>query len=614
MTQTVVDYNSDFNDPFFSGAATAEASLVPGRFPIAINGHPYTLNTDPQAIEAYGEAFKEESLPLLRSQADQASRPGEASLSPIQFWRRSQDTWHGGAGQSMLDRDISDPARFNTSKGINPWTRYQLGLLNAATNVRASAASNLVSLTAGSRYYVADGATLTSTADLATFTTTTGVPAAPATMLATNGNVLYAAYGASGVYSVAGTVGTSYVTGTVSSVGYAKGRLLVGAANLLYNPIAAGALGSPFHTVPDTAWTWTAFAEGNAFIYAAGFVGTVSRIYRITITPDGTVLAPGIVAATLPTGERVRSMFGYLGYLVIGTDKGVRFATAGSTGDLTLGALIPTPGPVHCLDATDRFVWFGWSTFDATSSGLGRMDLSVVSDSLAPAYASDLMGTGLGAVRGTGLIGDRRLFTVDAVGTFAEQTTPVQSGYLTSGQINYGISDPKIPVLVDLKHAPLPEGASVSVSLSTDRAVPSTIGGSTVPGSVSPAESIATGARRAEEVELTFTLTASATTPVLTRWTLLAYPAPPGASVYTLPLMLATTIYTHRESEYAVDVPREYNFLRALHDSREIVSIQVGSVTFEGILEEFIWLPHHHTADLRFWSGTFIAKLRRIRG
>lgn len=609
-------FTGDFDDPFFSGISTATTALVPGTYPVALNGHPYTLNMDPQAIESYGDAFKEMSLPLLRNQADQASRPGEASLSPAQFWRRSQDTWHGGAGQSMLDRDGSEVARFSTSKGVNPWTRYELSLLAATTNIRSTANTALVSLTAGSRYYVADGTTLASTADLSSFTATTGVPAAQATMLATNGDVLYAAYGASGVYSIAATVGTSYVTGTVDSVGYAKGRLLVGAGNALYNPVAAGALGTAIHTVPDTGWRWSAFTEGNAFIYAAGYVGTVSRVYRIAITPDGTALAPGIVAATLPTGERVRSIFGYLGYIVIGTDKGVRFATASASGDLTLGALIPTPAAVYCIDAADRFVWFGWSSFDSVSSGLGRLDLSVISDSLAPAYASDLMGTGLGAVRGTGLIGDRRLFTVDGIGTFAEATTSVSSGYVTSGQINYGISDPKVPVAVDLKHEPLPVGTSVTVELSSDRGAPSTLGSSTVTGSVSPTEALDAGARRAEEIELTVTLTAaSGVGPVLTRWTLLAYPAPAGASSFMLPIWLAPMVLPlGTDAEYPMDVFAEYAFLRDLHDSREILIAQVGVDTFQGTLEEFTWLPERHLDDRSFWKGTFIATIRRIKG
>src|ERR1051326_4657627 len=121
MFQPTIGYSSDLDDPFYSGSAVADASLVPGQFPVAISGHPYILNTDPQAIESYGHNFKEESLPLLRDQADQGKLPGDQSLSPAQFWRRSQDGWLAGAGQSVLDRGTSDVTRFNTSLGVDPW-------------------------------------------------------------------------------------------------------------------------------------------------------------------------------------------------------------------------------------------------------------------------------------------------------------------------------------------------------------------------------------------------------------------------------------------------------------------------------------------------------------
>lgn len=619
----VAGYSSDYNDPFYSGVAVADSSIVPGSFPVAVNGRPYILNTDPQALEVYGDNFKEESLPLLRQQADQGRTAGEQSLSPSQFWRRSADTWHGGSGQKIYDREISDPNRFNESKGVNPWTRYQLSLLNGTANIRASANTGLVATSANAGFYVADGTSVVRTTDLSAFTTCTGTPGVAATALATNGIVAYAAFGASGVHAITGTVSASWNTGTVDWVGFAKGRLLAANANVLYNPLISEALGAgnTIHTIPTsgggTAWRWNACAESDRFIYVSGFVGTVSRIYRFTIQPDGggtTTLTAGIVAGTLPTGEIVRSMYGYLNFLVIGTDKGVRLATVTDNGDLTLGALIPTPAPVYCAEGLDRFIWFGWSNFDAASTGLGRMDLSIINDGFAPAYASDLMATGQGAVKGTGVIGTRRLFTVDGVGVFAEATTTVASGWVTSGQISFGLSDAKVPVFVDLKHAPLPATTVITVGMSVDRDVSATIGLSDQDGAVSPAEPISTGQRRCEEVELTFTLSGTAVGPVLTRWTLLAYPAPAGASTFTLPLILAEKVTTWRDVDLPMDPVVEYEFLRGLHDSREIITVQVGEVTFQGTLEEFTWVPNRHTDDFHWWNGTFIAKIRRIAG
>lgn len=616
MVELTAAYNIDYDRPFYSGSAVADATLVPGTFQVAVNGHPYMLDTDPSAMEVYGVRFKEMSLPLMRDQSDAGKLPGEQSLSPAQFWRRSADSWHNGAGQSMVDRDISVPTRFATSKGINPWTKYQLTLLNDTSNIRATANTGLVGVTANGQFYVADGTTLAGTANLTGWTSVTGAPAAQALDLASDGVLVYAAYGASGIYSVNGSVASAYVTGTVSHVFHAKGRLLASNNQSLYNPVAPPALGTAIFTPVTPNLTWVACAEGDSQIYLASVAGDISRIWRVAPGADpAVILGIPIVAATLPKGELVRSLFGYLGYIVIGTDKGVRFATASSTGDLTLGALIPTPGPVYCLDAYDRFIWFGWTNYDTVSTGIGRLDLQNINDGLAPSYATDLMATGQGTVRGMGQVLGRHVFTVDGLGTFAEATTPVASGSFTTGQINYGISDAKVPIAVGLKHSPLTAGTSVAASMALDRAAPAALGSSSAVGSVSPSQPLSTGARRAEEIELTFTLNSSAGLgPTLTRWTLLSYPAPVGASIYTLPLMLSPRMATFRDSSYSLDPFREYQFLRSLHDSREIITIQVGADTFEGTMEEFTWLPHALEMDYSYWSGTFIATIRRVKG
>lgn len=610
-----VTYDSAYDKPFYAGFATAPAALVPGQFPVAINGRPYILNTDHTQIELYGKGFREDSLPLLRDQTDQLNLPGEQSLSPAQYWRRSQDDWRGGAGQSILDRSTSDVTRFNASKGVNPWTRYQMTLLNDTTKILTTANSNMVGTTANGQFYVADGTTVRGTANLLAFTAVTGTPGSQALSMCSDGALAYGAFNTSGIYTINGSVATSYVTGTVALVGYAKGRLLAAQGGALYNPVAGGALPTAFYTQPTTGWAWTAFAEGDSFIYASGGAGDTSRIYRIAIQPDGTALAVPIQAASLPKGEIVRAMLGYLGFIVVGTDKGVRFATADtSTGDLTLGALIQTPGAVFALDAADHFVWFSWSNYDAASTGLGRFDLLRINDGNAPAFATDLMATGQGTVRAMGAIGGRHVFAVDGLGAYAEATAPVASGAFTSGQISYGISDPKVPIAVDLKHAPLVSGTGVSVAMSSDRGTAATIGASTAVGSVSPPAAITTGSKRAEEVELTFTLSSgvSGTSPLLVRYTLLSYPAPTGASTYILPIILAASVDNLRNVEYRMDVKAEYEFLRALNSSREVVTCQVGSSTFQGTLEEFHWIPDRVAADQTWWDGTFLAEIRRI--
>lgn len=614
MVTLVGGLSSGYAAPYYSGPATTDEGLVPGLFQVGIAGHVFMLNTDPNAIEDYGNNFKEESLPLLRQQADQGRTAGEQSLSPQLVWRRSADTWHGGGGQSVYDREISDPARFSTSKGIDPWTRYQLSLLNDTSLLRASAELNLPAVAANGRFYINDDDEILYTENLTSFTAVTGTPTgSTATVLVSGGGLVYAAYGAEGIFEIDDGTASEYLGDAVSNLGFAKGRLLASKDNILYNPVG-GVLGSAIHTHPDPGWVWTAFADGDDCLYAAGVVGDRSHVYRTAVQSDGTALDVPVIAATLPTGELVRSLLGYLGFVIIGTDKGVRFAVASESGDLTLGALVPTPGPVLCLDAADRFVWFGWSNYDETSTGLGRFDLQTINDGQAPAFASDLMATAQGAVQATGVVSGRRLFTVAGVGVFVEDTGPVVSGELCTGQVTYGLSDAKVLVGVDLKHTPLPSGAAISVSLGVERGEHVDLGESTVQGSVSPFDQISARTQRAEEAELCFTLTADGTSPTLTRWTLKSYPAPAGTSTHVLPLMLAEMVTTMRGTEEPMNPLSEYLFLRRIHDDRELVSVKVGATSFEGVLEDYTWVPNALTFDGGFWNGTFIAKVRRIRG
>ena len=67
-------------------------------------------------------------MPTLREQRDTSNEAGEQRLN-TQFWARSQTDWARGAGQEYFDNDDSDRRRFNTSSGIDPWTKGQVSLL-----------------------------------------------------------------------------------------------------------------------------------------------------------------------------------------------------------------------------------------------------------------------------------------------------------------------------------------------------------------------------------------------------------------------------------------------------------------------------------------------------
>lgn len=611
---TITRFNTPWNAAWFTGKS-ATSALVPGLYPVALDGHPYLINLDHAAVQASGVYFKRESLPMLRAQADTGDTPGEQSLSPQQFWRRSAESWHHGAGQNVYDRKTSDRFRFRDSRGVNVWTPHRLSLLNTTSRVRQSVNTNLPLVAAGGYMYEADGGNLYFRTSPAASTLVGGTPATSCLGLATSGGTVWANYGSSGIYQTTpgAATATQYVTSTVDVVGYSKGRLLAAVSNSLYNPTASGALPAAFYTHPEAAFRWVGFAEGAGFIYAAGGAGQRSRIYRVTVQPDGTALSVPVEAGALPYGETVTAIIGYLGYVIVGTTLGVRFAVPATSGDLTLGPLIPTPSPVKCFTASDRFVWYGLTNPDSTWTGLGRLDMSTFTGGqLAPAYAPDVLAATQGTVSAVAELGGLLWFTVDASGVWSETAAPVASGWVTSGDVWFGIGDPKTAVFLDLNHEPLPTGCTVAASLTVDGGAADPVGSSQTSGAV--AVTLDGGKRTGRTFETTVTLTSSAGVgPVAASWTLRTYPKPQRSSEWVLPLLLYDALDVGGLVTPA-DPVAEHDFLVTLHGEQRIVTLQDGYRTYQVVLADYLWLPEKRSGDGRGWQGTFAAKLREITG
>ena len=615
-----------YDTPYFAPspafyAGTSYSALVPYPFPISIDGHAYQLQWDANSIGVWGAKFKRNSLPLLRTQADASATPGEQSVSPEQFWRRSQETWQYGEGQVYLDRASSDLRRYHDAEGIDPWNPWGFTLLNDTQNKKSSTNTGLQAIVAGSYVYILDGTAVQFSTDLSSWTTVTvsGSPASPVS-ITTDGYNVWTARGTSGVYSTiaGGASETSYATGTATLIRFVKSRLMAAGGGKLYNITTSGALPSALLDLSNRNFTWVDICGSPTQIYAAGYSGDKSYIYRTAIKADGTALDVPIVAGQLPDGEIIRSVGEYLGYILLGTDLGVRFCSSNSDGSLIIGSLIKTYDPVYCFEGQDRFVWFGASNYD-NKSGLFRLDLTAFTSTLTPAYASDLMGPASGTVRSVATFNNLRIFTVDGFGLYTElANTPVAEGTFVSGVIAYGISDPKVAMFLDVKHEPL--HGTIAAGIIADQndddiAIDQTnvIGISQVQGSVSPTSAFPCGQLRGENFQIVFSLKpTNNVAPVLTRWTLRSYPAPTRTAQWDVPILLFPTINAG-DKDWAVDVNKELNFLTGLHSNQTIVTLQVSDDTYQVVMYDYQWIPEAIGDDGKP-RGTFYAQLREIVG
>ena len=592
MAKTLLHFTDAFTppSPFFTGGSTTQ--LVPDVFPIAINGRPFLVD---QKSNQFTRGFE----PRVRDSVDQSTSPGEAAINPQGLWRRGENSWHYGAGQKYADTAEAQDYRFFTSKGINPWAKGQVTLLNTVKESLNSSNTNLLLAVTDTRVYVVDGATLKYTTDpfatSPTWTSATGLPAATPRDMATDGTNIYLTYAGTtnsyGLwkYTAAGVASNIAHGHELYYVDFVKGHLMVSgdaaggyATDLYYDPTGSIAGGDDYVHPVDT-WNWIGFAAGQNAIYAAGYAGTRGAIYKITITSAG-VLDQPVVALELPSGEIPLVVYGYLGGIFIGTNKGVRYATADSASNLVSGALIPTTGNVVSFTADERYVWFNWSQYDGTSTGLGRLDLSTFISANTPAHASDLMLTSTANVVSVATFNSKRIFSVTGDGVYVEDSANlVTTAELVTGTYRWGIPDRKFVAKFDIRSTPLL--GSITPSISLDSGAYTAMVGHTV---ATTTESVAT-APQDKFIEASFKLTfarASATSgPTLTRWMARAYASPARSQVFRVPILMHHRLRIH-DTEYYFDVETELQALRDLVTNPRVINYQENTETYSVVMED----------------------------
>ena len=237
---------------------------------------------------------------------------------------------------------------------------------------------------------------------------------------------------------------------------FIKDRIILCVNNAVYElSTSASALPAAIYTNPNANYHYTSIAASGPAIYTAGHSGIYSTIQKYTLSTAGVMptLTSAVVAAELPSGEIVEKIFYYLGYMMIGTNQGMRAATVSDQdGSLGYGPLIvETSQPVYDFAARDHYIWAA-SGIGALNGGLIRLDLSNELEPLRFAYANDLeisqtaehYTTAVAFIGATNRLAFATAHEATDGAIYLESATElVPSGYITTGNIRYGTLEPK---------------------------------------------------------------------------------------------------------------------------------------------------------------------------
>jgi hypothetical protein len=443
--------------------------------------------------------YLRETAPFRKDQFDNGQEPGEQSLTG--WWLRSQMSFHGGAGINFYDpltNDESGQYRFNDSQGVDVWTKGEVKLLKEVVNnhittgaitgtdhqhpnqhVRSIQYNGTNAVLLHDEFDVdkiVPGADPVHFIDYISGTDRKvfaicddGVNAYWVTNKTVGGNQRLTMFkkpltgdsttGSSNPSAI-GDVTQMFQSGDTeiiyATMEFIKDRIVLCVNNRVYElPTSATSLPSPIYTNPNTNYHYTSVAASGPAIYTAGHSGIYSTIQKYTLSTAGAMptLTSAVVAAELPAGEIIEKIYYYLGYMCIGTSKGIRVALVNDQdGSLTYGPLIvETEQPVYDFAGRDHFVWAA-SGIGAIDAGLIRIDLENEISTLRMAYANDLQVTQTTEHYTTGVafIGTtNRLAFCTAHNTtngaiYTESASTLrETGYITTGNIRFGTLEPK---------------------------------------------------------------------------------------------------------------------------------------------------------------------------
>ena len=238
---------------------------------------------------------------------------------------------------------------------------------------------------------------------------------------------------------------------------YTKERLIMAVNDKIYEfASSATTLPTAVYSHNDPDHIFTSITSSGAAIYVSGYSGIQSNIYKFTLTTAGAMptLTSAITAAELPVGEKVYKISYYLGYMLIGTNLGMRVAqVSDADGSINYGPLLfESTQPVYDFAFRDKYIWA--TTGVEGQAGTTRIDLGQELSTLVFPYAWDLYDpddTKLHYTTTCAFMGDtsRLAFVTAGDGTdgdvYVEEATQlIASGYLQTGYIRYNTLEKKI--------------------------------------------------------------------------------------------------------------------------------------------------------------------------
>ena len=427
-----------------------------------------------------------QTAPYRKEQFDNQTEPGEQSLTG--WWIRSQSSFHDGTGIEYYDPALipgEGTFRFKDSKGVNVWEQGQVTLLNSSTQghemtgpvasngrpsqyMRSIQWSNTNGVLVLDEYDVDKIDTSGTVTHFIDYNSGTDDKVYAICDDGTDAYWVTNDTGPSGKLEVnrKPLVGNSSTSATVmftangitvnnAVMEFVKERIVMCANNAVYEfTSASSSLPAAVYTHPATTHIYTSITASGTAIYISGYNGIQSTIQKFTLNTSGAMptLTSAVVAAELPVGEIVHRIFYYLGYMAIGTSKGIRVATVDDNGSITYGPLmVETTQPCYDFAARQNYIWC--ATGVDGNPGVIRIDLGNDLGGLQFAYANDLYYSGVTGHSTTacGFLGttDRLAYTT----TFASSangyvysqsaSTLMTNGYIQTGYIRYNTLEPK---------------------------------------------------------------------------------------------------------------------------------------------------------------------------